>query len=164
MTDPLETVEGDIQKMPLTTRKKMWMCWLKLRAPNTIASLHIRFRSGHYLHLDSISLSKYRIPSQTERQTHFLPWVIYTKGASVYDVRRKGEKSHKQRSSPLATPLSLPPCSSSVQFFYSTSAQAGLQESRRIAGGRERGGRSCKRTTLVTNIPNLRTNTRGFSD
>ena len=37
----------------------------------------------------------------------------------------------------LLSPLSLPHSSSSLQFFYSTSAQAGLQESRRIAGGRE---------------------------
>ena len=41
-----------------------------------------------------------------------------------------------------------PLSSSSVQFFYSTSAQAGLQESRRIAGGREgERGRSSQRTT-----------------
>ena len=48
-----------------------------------------------------------------------------------------------QRSSSLATPLPLsllPPSSSSVQFFYSTTAQAGLQDSRKIAGGREIGG------------------------
>ena len=49
----------------------------------------------------------------------------------------------------LLRPLS--PSSSSVRFFYSTSAQAGLQESRRIAGGRGRGERSNQRTTpLVT--------------
>ena len=71
-------------------------------------------------------------------------YIIFTTSPNLTSpsVCHRYRISHKQRSSPLATPLQSPPLSlplssSSVQFFYSTSAQAGLQESRRIAGGRE---------------------------
>ena len=75
--------------------------------------------------------------------------------AKLSSRKRRERIAGCRGSSPQETPLplspSLPPSpTSSVQFFYSTSAQAGLQESRinRIKE-RERGKSNKKRTTLL---------------